>query len=68
MRFTRSAMRKREQCDHSDLTITVTAGMKRMVCASCGHVSVGLTGESITRGAIPQERYEVDVRAEATAL
>lgn len=68
MRRTRSAMRRQSQCQHTDITITVTAGMRRTVCDECGHVSVGLMGESITRGAIPSARYEVDTRAEAAAL
>lgn len=68
MRPTRGAMRKQSHCPHTDITITVIAGMRRTVCDECGHVSLGTMGESITRGAIPSARYEVDTRAEAAAL
>lgn len=62
MKSLRGTLKKRNQCAHEQTTNGVVAGMERLVCKKCGHVSVKLLSDSITRGGIPSPRYEVDTR------
>ena len=62
MRPVRRVRNGQSQCEHEQTVASVVAGMERVVCESCGHVSVKWLNDSIERGGIPTPRYEVDSR------
>ncbi len=48
------------RCEHEQTISTSVAGMERLVCESCGHVSIKLVDVGITRPGIPKPRRVVD--------
>jgi len=48
-------------CDHKTQTETVTAGLRRLVCEQCGHVSIRFEEDTVRirqENPAPPERYE----------
>ena len=42
-------LKMQSRCDHEQTIPTSVAGMERLVCESCGHVSIKLVNVGITR-------------------
>ena len=53
-------LKMQSRCDHEQTIPTSVAGMERLVCESCGHVSIKLVNVGITRPGIPKPRREID--------
>ena len=62
MKTGRKLQKTQSNCDHDRRNTSVVFGMQRRVCEVCGHVSINLLGDSVTRGRIPLPRYEVDTQ------
>lgn len=62
MRSVRDSRNRERHCQHEQTTTGLVAGMERTVCTSCGHVSVRLLSDAVTRGGIPTPRHAVDSR------
>ena len=52
MRSVRSARKRPKTCRHDEMVASVVAGIERIVCKSCGHVSIRYWGESVTRSGV----------------
>ncbi len=53
-------LKMQSRCDHEQTIPTSVAGMERLVCESCGHVSIKLVNVGITRPGIPTPRHQID--------
>ena len=59
MRSGRTLQKTQNNCEHDQTNTGVVFGMQRRVCDMCGHVSINLLNDSVTRVRIPLRRYEV---------
>ena len=44
---TRISSRAKKDCPHLETTVTVTAGIRRVACRACGHISVEYQGNGV---------------------
>ena len=54
-----SDQKMQSRCRHEQPVANATAGMGRFICESCGHVSIKLVNEALTRTGIPKPVHEV---------
>ena len=52
MRSLRAARKRPKTCSHHEMVASVVAGIERMVCKECGHISFRYWGESVTRSGV----------------
>ena len=56
LRSTQSILKMQGRCQHGQAVASATAGMGRFLCESCGHVSIKLVNEALTRPGIRKPR------------
>jgi len=56
MRSVRVARKRPKACRHDEMVTSVVAGIERMVCKDCGHVSFRYWGESVTRSGVALQK------------
>ncbi len=59
LRSTQSTLKMQSRCQHEQAVASSVAGMGRLLCESCGHVSIKLVNEALTRPGIRKPRHEV---------
>jgi len=61
MRSLRTARKRPTDCIHDETVANAVAGIERVVCQSCGHVSVRHSGESVTRAGAALSLKQADL-------
>ncbi len=54
LRSMQRTLKMQSRCEHEQTISTSYVGMERLVCESCGHVSIKLVDEGITRPRHPE--------------
>ncbi len=60
LRSIQSTQKMRGRCRHEQAVASAVAGMGRFICKSCGHISIKLVNEALTRAGIPIRSHQVD--------
>ena len=60
LRSTQSTLKMQSRCRHEQAVASATAGMGRFLCDSCGHISIKLVNEALTRAGTPIRSHQVD--------
>lgn len=53
--------RRKAECEHPDTVTTIFAGIERVVCEDCGHVSFGHHHDLVIEGSTQLEMTQVPV-------
>ena len=68
MRSLRAARKRPKACGHHEVVASVVAGIERMVCKDCDHVTFRYWGESVTRSGVALQQAAEGLSNIALAL
>ena len=66
LRSIQNTLKTQSQCSHEQTVGSAVAGMERLVCESCGYVSIKLVSEGITQRGIPGTSSRSRLRMNST--